>query len=234
MCRELSLCDFKAVLFDVDGTLVDSLEMIISGLGDAFERYVGHRPGDDEIKGLIGLPISKQLALYRTSQPTAEEVAEMTDFAISRFVAYEDRESVHADAVEVLRLCRLNGIKTALVTSKNAIELDQFMQRFVGAQYVDATVCASDVTHPKPDPESALLACSRVGVDPVEAVMVGDSLYDLRCARAAGVTSIGVSYGSATKEALAAEKPRVIFDSPDALLAWAQDAFLETPCRERK
>lgn len=217
----LSLAHFDAVLFDVDGTLVDSLGMLVPGLGDAIEKYAGARPSDDEIQALIGMPIKAQLERYLAYEPSPDDLAEMTTFAIERYECYKDRERIYAPAVEALRLCHRSGLRTALVTSKNAVELSLFIQRFPGIDAVDAAICASDVENPKPAPDSAFLALSRLRVAPERAVMIGDSIYDMRCARAAGIATIAVGYGSAAPEALAAEHPDLLLNSPDDLLAWA-------------
>src|SRR4051812_7187235 len=84
----VSLAHFDAVLFDVDGTLVDSLEMIIPGLGDGIEKYAGIRPSDDEIRSLIGLPMRAQIKRYLPAPPTELELDEMIDFTLNRFEAY--------------------------------------------------------------------------------------------------------------------------------------------------
>lgn len=227
----LSLTQFKAVLFDVDGTLVDSLQMIIQGLGDTFETFSQRRPTDREIRSLIGMPLSVQLKLYREVEPTEAELEVMKGYAMDRFDVHQASEQPFAEAVQMLRLCHLQGIKTALVTSKSTRELDGFMKRFSGAAFVNATVCASDVSHPKPAPDSALLACNLLAVDPSEAAFVGDSVYDMRCARAAGLTSIGVAYGAANAAELTAESPDLLVHTPAELLQWAQTEFLETTCR---
>lgn len=229
----LSLSRFDAVLFDVDGTLVDSMEMIVRGLGDTYERYAGLRPGRDEILSEIGMPLTAQVRRYIEDEPSPEAVAEMTTFAISRFEAHEEHESVFPAAVQALRLCHRQGMHTALVTSKSAIELSGFLRRFEGAPFVQATVCATDVQNPKPHPESALRACRLLQVDPSRAVMIGDSVYDIRCAKQAGVTAVAVSYGSGRREALLAEEPALMLDAPEDLLAWTESAFLQTPCHER-
>jgi len=229
-----SLADFKAALFDVDGTLVDSLFVIIGGLGDAFERFAGVRPPDTEIRSLIGLPLRKQLALYLPEVPSDLALQEMIAFTISRFEANAHLERTFQPAVETLRLCHEAGMKTALVTSKTDIELDQFLHRFSGARFVDATVCASDVHQPKPHPESALLACSRLEVSPSDAVMIGDSVYDLRCAADAGVATIAVGYGSSRIVDLLAERPDRLFETPESLLEWARHSLLELTCPGRK
>jgi HAD superfamily hydrolase (TIGR01509 family) len=226
MPQGLSLARFDAVLFDVDGTLVDSLEMIIPGLGDAIERYAGIRPPDSEIQALIGVPIRAQLERYLTYSPTDEQLREMTDYTLARYDAYLDGEKLIDPAIATLRLCKAMGLRTALVTSKNTKELTDFLRRFPAADAVDATVCASDVSNPKPAPDSAFLALSQLEVSPERAVFVGDSIYDMRCARAANVAQIAVGYGSATTEALLAENPDLYFNSPDDLYAWARQTIL--------
>jgi HAD superfamily hydrolase (TIGR01509 family) len=226
MPQGFSLALFDAVLFDVDGTLVDSLEMIIPGLGDAFEKYAGVRPSDSEIQATIGLPLCVQLRRYQDTPPSDEQLIEMIEYTISRYELYADRERLFVPAIETLRLCKQMGLGTALVTSKNDHELALFLNRFPGADSVDVTVCASDVNHPKPAPDSALLALSKLKVSPNRAVFIGDSIYDMRCARAAGVAQVAVGYGSATQLALCAEHPDCFIESPDALLEWAQQSFL--------
>ena len=225
--------DFDAILFDVDGTLVDSLEMIVRGLGDTFEKFADVRPPRDEILGLIGMPLLAQVKLYFEEAPTSAQIEEMSTFAIDRFEVHQGHVQPFAAAIETLRLCHRQGVKTALVTSKSGIELSTFLSRFEGADFVDATVCASDVHHPKPHPESALRACELLEVRPDRAVMVGDSVFDLRCAKEAGLTAVAVTYGAGQSEALLRECPDLVFETPDDLLAWAETAFLETPCRER-
>jgi len=225
---------FDAVLFDVDGTLVDSIEMIVRGLGDTFEEYFHFRPNDEQIRSLIGLPLNKQYGMYMDSPPTEAQVAEMSQYTLSRFEIYRHIEKWFDSAIEALRLCHEIGIKTALVTSKNAQELADFLPKFPGTPFLNGSVCASDVSHPKPDPESALLACKRLGVDPSRAVMVGDSIFDLRCARAAGMSCIAVAYGAGSRDSLEAERPDEMFDSPEELLEWAKSAFLQTSCAETR
>ncbi len=225
---------FDAVLFDVDGTLVDSIEMIVRGLGDTFEEYFHFRPDDEQIRSLIGMPLSKQYGMYMENPPTESQVAEMSQYTLSRFEIHRHIEKWFDSAIDALRLCHENGVKTALVTSKNAEELAAFLPNFPGTQFLYETVCASDVSQPKPDPESALLACKRLGVDPSRAVMVGDSVFDLRCARGAGLSCIAVAYGAGSRESLEAERPDELFDSPEELLAWTKSAFLQTSCAERR
>lgn len=226
MPQGLTLSEYQAVLFDIDGTLIDSLEMIVRGLGDTYERFAGRRPDREDLLGQIGRPIAAQVGDYFDSEPTPSLVSEMSAYAIERFEHHEEHERLFPAAIEVLRLCHRQGLRTALVTSKSDVELCGFMKRFEGADAVDATVCATDVQQPKPNPESALRACEILGVDPQRAVMIGDSVYDLRCAKEAGLKAIAVAYGAGRREVLVAERPDLLFDTPEELLAWAENAFL--------
>lgn len=234
MPQGLSLSNFNAALFDVDGTLVDSLEVFVRGLGDTYEHYLGFRPARAELLSLCGVPLHRQLQLFQATPPSDEKLAEMVEFAISRYKVHHEMEYVFDDAVETLRICQRAGLRTALVTSKNAVELEHFLSRFDAVDAIDTAVCASDVHHPKPDPEAAILACRRLQTEPSQAVMIGDSVFDLRCARDAGVTPIAVGYGASDHATLLAESPAAYFETPRDLLEWAQASLLETSCPERK
>ena len=83
------------------------------------------------------------------------------------------------------------------------------------------------MSKPKPDGESGTLACKLLGVDPSEAVLIGDSIFDLRCARSAGLAAIAVSYGSTDSETLRREAPDALFESPEALLQWVRETLSE-------
>ena len=234
MPGRLSESNLDAVLFDVDGTLVDSLGMIIHGLGDTFEKFQGHRPSDETIRSLIGMPMRKQLGLFRDVPPTEAEFDEMIAFAINRFEFHIEHESLFEPSVQALREFHAAGVRTALVTSKDHTELDLFMKRFPAADCVHTVVCASDVTHPKPDSESATKACALLGVRPDRAIMIGDSVYDLRCARGAGVAAAAVTYGAGLRQDLLAEEPDLVIETPDDLLDWARLAISNQTCLERK
>ena len=224
------LPDLRAVLFDVDGTLVDSLDAVIPGIADTAEAFLKVRPSDVEVRALIGRPLHEQMRIFGADESL---VAEMVADSIVRMDLNLHLERFFDAAIDTLVLAHRRGLRTALVTSKSQVEIVSFLERFPGAAHVDTVVCASDVTHPKPDPESARLACARLGVEPRQAAMIGDSVYDLRCARGAGLTAVAVAYGAGAREALVAEGPDLLFDTPEALLAWAHAALPDLKCPAR-
>src|SRR5579862_4264135 len=205
MPQGLSLARFDAVLFDVDGTLADSLGMIVPRLADAIERYADIRP---------------QLQHFLSYSPIDDQLRERIDFTLARFDAYVDREKFFELAVATPQLFKRMGLETALVTSKSACELTQFVRRIPGADSVDVTVCSTDVRNPKPAPDTALMAVSKPGA--ASPLLIGDSINDMRCAHAAGIATVAVGNGAASQDALLAEHPDMYIDTPEALLACAQ------------
>lgn len=222
-----------AVLFDVDGTLADTLDTLIAGLGDGFEFASGVRPSSEEIKSIIGIPLRKQMNLFRDEPLEPDRLAEAVAYTIERFHHHADRSRLFEPAVEALRHCHALGVPCALVTSKSRVELDRFYTKFPLRELVDADVCADDVSEPKPNPDSALLACRKLGVQPSPAVwMIGDSIFDIRCGRAAGLSTIAVTYGAGKAEDLRGEQPDIVLDEPHDLLEFVQRQFDPTLCQE--
>jgi HAD superfamily hydrolase (TIGR01509 family) len=165
---------------------------------------------------------------------SGEEMEDMIRYTISRYEHHRHLEREIAPAIEALKLCHGAGLKTALVTSKNAPEMALFVPSFSGMEYVDVSVSASDVARPKPDPECVLRACDLLNVAPQDSIYIGDAIFDMQCARAAGSTPVAVAYGSATADDLAEEKPAMLLETPEELLAWTRTSLLEPTCRERK
>jgi HAD superfamily hydrolase (TIGR01549 family) len=228
-----SLSHIQAVLFDVDGTLVDSVAPLVIGLQETFARYGSSQPDAEEVRSLIGMPLRRQIEMFCDVRDE-EHLKEIASFTITRFEANSHLESTYKPAIETLTLMHGCGLKTALVTSKNRAEIELFRGRFPAWNSVDGVVCSSDVRHPKPHPESALLACSQLGVEPDRALMIGDSIYDFQCASGAGVAFVGVGYGAAGRQPLVDIGAEPVFDTPEQLLEWANQELAELPCLERK
>lgn len=222
MTVPISLTEFEGVLFDVDGTLVDSIGMITAGLGDMYEKYFNIRPSENQLKSIIGLPLTAQVGMMTEHRYAPDTLEEAQNYAIERFKFHESKEKIFKPAVQALRRLHELGYGTCLVTSKSAIELQQFLERFPATEFITAAVCASEVQRPKPAADSACLACQKLGIQPSKALLIGDSIYDLQCARAANITAIGVAYGATSYETLTVESPDHVFHRPEELLAWVE------------
>lgn len=210
----------RAILFDVDGTLVDSIPQVVAGLGDTFETFGDLRPSDAEIKAMIGMPLSAQLVRFGCEKHPTDQ---LIDYTIERYGVHAHLVSEFSGSTQALMAAYKGGIKTAFVTSRNALELSHLEEAYSGWAFSNAQICASHVPAPKPAPDSAILAMKQLGVEPSETVMIGDSIYDLRCAKSAGIRCGAVLYGSGEREALIAETPDYIFETQNDLQEWVTE-----------
>jgi pyrophosphatase PpaX len=194
-----------AILFDLDGTLIDSIELILSSARHTFEGWAGGTPTDEEWVRGIGTPLVQQLRSYAASD---DEVA----FLLDRYRRYQaehhDRLTrCYDDVPEVLGALAAQGHKLAIVTSKASAIAHQSL-RFVGIDdYFPVVVGYDETTRHKPDPEPVRVALSRLGVSAEQSVFVGDSPHDVHAGKAAGVVTIAALWGPFDRETLAEARP---------------------------
>jgi pyrophosphatase PpaX len=196
----------SAVLFDFDGTLVDTTEMIHQSMRHATSSVLGRDDIPREtLLANVGQPLPRQMELIDTEN--AESLLE----------AYRSHHERNHDALirefpgveEALsRLCSA-GIKVAVVTSKRRVSVEMALEIFPGLRnVVDRFVTLEDTTHHKPHPEPLLRALRLLGSIPKErAAYVGDSPFDVEAAKAAELTSVAVSWGAFSEDALRASGP---------------------------
>ena len=209
-----------ALLFDLDGTLVDSIELILGSARHAFVGFGGHAPTDDEWRATIGRPLQTVL---REFAPNDEAEAERL-FARYREhqLANHDR-LVHAydGVVATLRTLALSGHPMAVVTSKSDWLARKGLE-LVGVNDLFPVLvgCDTCLNH-KPHPEPVERALALLGVQPAQSIFVGDSPHDVESGRAARVFTVGVTWGAFAREEMEAcgadvvihdivELPRVI------------------------
>lgn len=195
-----------AVLFDFDGTLVDTTEMIHQSMRHATSSVLGREDIPREtLLANVGQPLPRQMELIDTEN--AESLLE----------AYRSHHEQHHDALirefpgveESLSRLRSAGIKVAVVTSKRRVSVEMALEIFPGLRnVVDRFVTMEDTTHHKPHPEPLLRGLELLGSIPKErAAYVGDSPFDVEAAKAAELTSVAVSWGAFSEDALCASGP---------------------------
>ena len=196
----------SAVLFDFDGTLVDTTEMIHQSMRHATSSVLGREDIPREtLLANVGQPLPRQMELIDTEN--AESLLE----------AYRSHHERHHDALirefpgveESLSRLRSAGTKVAVVTSKRRVSVEMALEIFPGLRnVVDRFVTMEDTTHHKPHPEPLLRALKLLGSIPKErAAYVGDSPFDVEAAKAAELTSVAVSWGAFSEDALRASGP---------------------------
>ncbi len=188
---------YQAYLFDLDGTLVHTAPDIESALNHSLEtsnlqivdqsltrKWVGHGA-----RTLIEKALKYQ---HRDDQDT--------EILLKLFLNYYEenlaKESKAYPTVETtLRTLRKNGAKLAVVTNKLSHLTEKLLYQLDLKDYFDVVVCGNTAPRAKPFPDAAILACQHLEVKPKDALFVGDSDPDVKCARAAGCPIVCVSYG---------------------------------------
>ncbi|MFT3916160.1 MAG: HAD-IA family hydrolase [Anaeromyxobacteraceae bacterium] len=203
-----------AILFDLDGTLVDTIPFILASVRHAFEGY-GRCPTDAEWIAGIGTPLRDQLTGFARDP---SDVDRLFDRYRAFWVAEHDaRTRAFPGAVEVVTGFAAAGHPLGIVTAKLEAGALRTLRHVGLLPHLGAVVGADSAPRAKPFPDPVLVALARLERAPAEAVLVGDSVHDLEAARAAGVFSIAATWGACTRETLATARPDAWADDVRAL-----------------
>lgn len=197
---------YPVVLFDLDGTLIDSLELLVSAMTHAFDSRQGPRPTVDEWVATIGRPLLWQFGQYATGDDDLQHLVQ-TYRAFQH--EHHDRLTRAYDGIPAL-VADLHSAGHALgvVTSKFGQLASRSLAHVGLAPHFQVVVGADHTTKHKPDPDPIWFALRELGHEPSRAVYVGDSPFDVMAANAAGVTSIAVTWGAAAEEPLREVAPK--------------------------
>ncbi|MCD1258503.1 pyrophosphatase PpaX [Paenibacillus athensensis] len=205
----------QIVLFDLDGTIVDTNELIVQSFLHCLDGETAEPVTREFIIPNMGKPLVEQLEQFSGRKDTQSLMEKYRAFNLSNHDSLV-REFPHVR--EVLAELHRRGLKIGIVTSK--IRKTTLMGlKLCGLEtFVSAIVTVEDVSKPKPDPEGIRLALQELGGTPEEAVMVGDSHYDIEAAQRAGVKAIGVSWSWKGRAYLETFKPDYMIDDMRELL----------------
>jgi len=189
----------SVILFDLDGTLIDSTEAILDSFRRSFAELGGRYPGDEEVKALVGHPLTE---MYRSYGVPEERVAE-----------YVECYKAHYRRVHTLKTVLLPGAREAVelaasfarpgvVTTKTGKYSRELLEHFGLMGCFEVLIGSEDVRRHKPHPEPLLTALERMGGHTEHAWMIGDTCLDMEAARAAGVRPAGVCCGYGSEAAL--------------------------------
>jgi HAD superfamily hydrolase (TIGR01509 family) len=188
--------EVAGILFDVDGTLLDTTYLHVLAWSRAF-RDAGHRVEMAAIHALIGMG-SDQLLERVLGRPDAA-----VNEGHSRHYGELSREMRAFDrAPELLRECASRGAQVILATSAKADELDAILDAIGARDALAAVITSGDVERSKPDPQIFEVALERTGLRPAEAVVLGDTVWDIEAARACGLGCVAVTTGGIAREVL--------------------------------
>lgn len=197
---------FRAVLFDVDGTLIDTAELIADALEFTCRLHLGRTHPREVYYNLIGKPAIAQMEALG-----GDKAPEMIDTAIAYYEEHAAEEQPFPGALDTVARLSEVGIKLGLVTSKTRYELNPTLDRVPLQQHIFVVVTADLTLRPKPYPDPVYLALQTLQIGAHEVLFIGDSPYDLQSGRAAGVHTGAATWGPHPAATLEAERPDFMF-----------------------
>jgi pyrophosphatase PpaX len=210
---------FSTLLFDLDGTLIDSIDLILRSYRHTMRTHRREEPGDDVWMEGLGTPLWVQFRRWTSDEA---EIRAMVDTYRTYNLAHHDELVRPYDGVveQVLRLDAA-GKTLGLVTSKMRGGALRGL-RLAGLEAAfDVVVGSDEVTNPKPHAEPVLLALERLGSRPADTVFIGDSRHDIECGRAAGVKTAAVLWGPFDRDHLEDLDPDYWLEQPSDLTTLA-------------
>jgi pyrophosphatase PpaX len=207
----------QTALFDLDGTLIDSIRLILDSYHHTLTQHnLPARTDEDWLRG-VGTPLAVQFSDWRKSPEVLEAlIATYREYNLKH---HDSMVTVYPGVLEAVREIKAAGIQTGLVTSKNRMGALRGL-KLVGLEaLMDVLVCADEVTNPKPHPEPVEKAVALLGADPARTVYVGDSIHDMHSGRAAGVKTAAALWGPFGRDHLEIASPDYWLEVPGDLVA---------------
>jgi pyrophosphatase PpaX len=207
---------FPTVLFDLDGTVVDSGAIILASMRHATREVLGREYSDRELMQAVGGPgLEAQMRVFGP-----DRVDELVRVYRAHNVPLHDELEACPGIEHALERLHAEGRRLGVVTAKMRSTAELALARVPVAHLFETVVGGDETERHKPDPEPLLLAAERMGADPAETAYVGDSPFDVRAAKTAGMYAVAVTWGRIHDRAkLEAEGPDAVVDSAEELLA---------------
>ncbi|WP_442602054.1 pyrophosphatase PpaX [Paenibacillus sp. KN14-4R] len=206
----------KAMLFDLDGTILDTNELIIRSFLHALEGKTPIPYTRELLIPHMGRPLYEQMR-YFTEQDEVEEI--VSSYRTFNIVNHDDFVTAFPHVEETLAALKEAGVLIGIVTSKVRMTTEMGLKLCGLDKYVDTVITVDDVEQAKPHPEGILLALRNLGLEgETEAVMVGDSHYDIESGQRAGLKTVAVNWSLKGTEYLKKYHPTYIIDDMRELL----------------
>jgi pyrophosphatase PpaX len=202
---DTALTGIRAVLYDFDGTLADSTELIMRCYRHTMRMHLGDVPSDEVWLSGFGMTLESQMRRFGRD---ADEVQAMLDtYREYQNGIHDELLRPFPDAVETVAELERRGYGLAIVTSKHRRAVMRGMELCDLVRHIDVIITPEDVAEPKPHPEPVLMALEKLGVAPHEALFVGDSPHDVAAGRAAGTRTAAALWGPFPRQALEDARP---------------------------
>ncbi|MFM0556522.1 HAD family hydrolase [Paraburkholderia sediminicola] len=221
----------KAAVFDIDGTLVDSVDLHASAWQEAFARF-GHEVTFEQARSQIGKGGDQLLPVFLSSAQREDYGDALEEWRGERFkTKYLPMVRPFSAVPDLLRRVHDGGLKAAVASSAKREELEIYLEIAGISQLVDESTSSTDAEKSKPAPDIFEVALKKLGIAATDAVAIGDTPYDAQAAGKAGMRTIGLLCGGFTEVSLRAGGCVAVYPGPGALLACFDASPLGTGAR---
>ncbi|QUL55160.1 pyrophosphatase PpaX [Paenibacillus tritici] len=197
----------ECVLFDLDGTIVNTNELIIRSFMHALKENNLPSLTREQIIPFMGTTLQQQMTAFSGLQDIS---ALERSYRSYNYAHHDELIGSFPDVNETMEELLRRGIKLGIVTTKIRPTTLKALEMFDLLKYMETIVTVNDVSHPKPHPEPVLTAVANLGVDPAKTLMVGDSAVDIQSAKAAGVRVAAVAWSLKGEDVLRGYEPDYI------------------------
>lgn len=208
---------YQTLLFDLDGTLIDSVGLIFASYNHTLLVHRGEERDHDYWLAMLGKPLREQLAEFTSDAAEVEAMA--TTYREHNHGLHDELVTAYDGIVDLIRELEDRGNVLGLVTSKSRLGARRGLDLIGLQNSFQALICLEDVDRHKPNPEPVLAALDRLAVPANGAIYIGDSPHDLIAGRAAGTATAAVAWGPFSRAELDACEPDHWLEHPSDLLA---------------
>ncbi len=206
------------VLFDFDGTIMDTNNVILMSWQHTFRTLENREEEESVLTATFGEPLEYTLARFFPNVPVEESIEIYRSFQRTNF---SDLITLFPGMKELVMKVKALGYKTGLVTSRLKSTAMEGLEKFDLTKYFDVIITPEDTDKHKPDPAPVNIALEKLGSKPENSVMLGDTLFDIQCSHNAGIGAILVSWSLALEgksmEDLGDDAPEYIIYEPEEL-----------------
>jgi pyrophosphatase PpaX len=206
----------KTILFDLDGTLIDSVRLILDSYHHTLAAHGLPARSDEEWLRGVGTPLRIQFQDWADDPAMLEQL--VVTYREYNLANHDRMVTAYAGVGDMLRAIKAGGRQTGLVTSKNREGAIRGLRLVGFEEYLDILVCADEVTNPKPHREPVDKAVALLAADPTTTVYVGDSIHDMHSGRSAGVWIAAALWGPFGRQHLEPSQPDWWMERPDDLV----------------
>lgn len=208
----------KAILFDFDGTLANTAPGIVCTMQETFKALGLPVPDEGAIRQTIGLPLWRGIQLLgHFSEAEAEQGADVYRQLFNRFEL--THITIFPGVAETIKELADRGIRMAICTSRGRESLDSILGRYGLEKYFETCITNSDHLPAKPAPDMVLALLERMHLQQAEAIVVGDTTFDIEMGNRAGCQTVAVTYGNHTREQLMEVHPTWMVDTFNEILS---------------